>query len=55
MEEPGVSGFTLERTMSRNISCHHRGFRLDDCRSSSAGVGLSLLIYLILLLTSNLT
>jgi hypothetical protein len=28
---------TLERMMSRNISCHHRGFRLGDCRSSSAG------------------
>jgi hypothetical protein len=34
---PGVSDSTLERTMSRSISCHHRGFRLGDCRGTSAG------------------
>jgi len=34
---PGVSGSVLERPMSRNISCHHRSFRLGVCRSTSAG------------------
>jgi hypothetical protein len=37
MEAPGVPGSTVECTMSRNISCHHRGYRLGDRRCSSAG------------------